>query len=136
VNWIEQAFWNSWSEETAMGWIEENPGWGHSEVSALVVQDYLGGTLKQGNVVAEGVILDIHCWNDTKYGEIDFTAAPIDIEYGAGNWYLKKVKTIDRDDLMKHSFIKKKYDLLTTRVQGYIVWKAQHEGKEDMTWKS
>lgn len=136
MSWLEQAFWNSWSEETAMGWSEENPGWGHSEVTAMIVQDYMGGKLKQGHVVADGVILDIHCWNETQYGEVDFTAAPIDIQYGAGVWYLKKVKTIDREDLLKHTAIEKKYEILSTRVSGYLTWKSQHEGRTEELWKS
>lgn len=45
---IEKALKSSWSKETcyppwARGWTTENPTKGQCAVTALVVQDYLGG---------------------------------------------------------------------------------------------
>lgn len=137
MSWLEQAFWNSFTEETAMGWDETNPAWGHSEVASLVVQDYLGGDIKQGHVIAEGVVLDIHCWNRTKHNiEVDFTAASLDYAYGMNNWYLKHIKNVDREELFKHQAIAIKYRIFSTRVSGFLQWKSQYEGRvKEEEWK-
>jgi hypothetical protein len=69
---LEDAVRGSWSKETcypgcANEWNEANPAFGQCAVTALVVQDYLGGTLLYCQH-------QHHYWNSTVRGEeVDFT---------------------------------------------------------------
>jgi hypothetical protein len=72
VSDLESALAAAWSRETSSdpsGWTEHNPAWGQCAVTALLVQDYLGGTLRRGEV---GSIS--HYWNVLPSGEeLDLT---------------------------------------------------------------
>lgn len=58
----------SWSAATTTSWDEASPASGHCAVTALIVQDFLGGDLLRGSV--DGVS---HYWNLLPEGEIDLT---------------------------------------------------------------
>ena len=81
VSDLEAALAEAWSRETSSdptSWTHENPAWGQCAVTALLVQDYLGGTLRRGQV---GSIS--HYWNVLPSGEeIDLTRHqfPADVE--------------------------------------------------------
>lgn len=72
VSDLEAALAQAWSRKTSAdptSWTHENPAWGQCAVTALLVQDYLGGTLRRGQV---GPIS--HYWNVLPSGEeIDLT---------------------------------------------------------------
>lgn len=56
-------------------WRSDNPARGQCGVSALVVQDLLGGELMLGEVHREGVKAGCHYWNRLPDGtEVDVTA--------------------------------------------------------------
>jgi hypothetical protein len=69
---LEAALAEAWSRETSAdpaGWSHENPAWGQCAVTALLVQDYLGGILRRGRVSEIS-----HYWNVLPSGEeIDLT---------------------------------------------------------------
>jgi hypothetical protein len=44
-------------------WSEENPARGQCGVTALVVQELLGGEILVANVLRDGVRVDRHAWN-------------------------------------------------------------------------
>jgi hypothetical protein len=62
----------AWSKETSVdpsNWSAHNPAWGQCAVTALVVQDELGGELLRAVVQGES-----HYWNRLPTGEeVDFT---------------------------------------------------------------
>jgi hypothetical protein len=77
---IERAIRASWSEETCDPvaldeWSPENPGRGQCAVTALVVQDLLGGELLLAEVLnADGSWQGLHYWNRLASGaEVDMT---------------------------------------------------------------
>lgn len=69
---VSAALSQSWSLETSYdpdGWSEHNSAWGQCAVSALIVQDLLGGELLVGKV--NGIE---HYWNELPEGrQVDLT---------------------------------------------------------------
>jgi hypothetical protein len=69
---VSAALSQSWSLETSYdpaGWSEHNSAWGQCAVSALIVQDLLGGELLVGKV--NGIE---HYWNELPDGrQVDLT---------------------------------------------------------------
>jgi hypothetical protein len=56
------------------GWSAENPAWGHCDITALIVNDILGGDLMLGEVHLAGEQHGYHWWNRLDDGsEIDLT---------------------------------------------------------------
>jgi hypothetical protein len=78
---IERALRASWAADTCSpddvaraGWSEENPAWGHCDITALVVNDIFGGDLVVGEVYAGGERHGYHWWNRLDGGlDIDLT---------------------------------------------------------------
>jgi hypothetical protein len=74
---LEAAIRDSWCAETssdADGWTPENPAYQHCDVTARVVNDYLGGDVLVCGVIRDGVRIDRHAWNRLPSGlEIDLT---------------------------------------------------------------
>jgi hypothetical protein len=76
---IEQAVRSSWSAETATPefrsrWSKDNPVRDQCGVTAMVINDLLGGELMRGEVHVNGERVDYHWWNRLGMGmEIDLT---------------------------------------------------------------
>ncbi|MFE9460376.1 hypothetical protein [Streptomyces californicus] len=76
---IEQAVRSSWSAETCTPeyrdhWTPENPARDQCGVTAMVLNDLLGGELVRGEVHVDGVRTDFHWWNRLGAGvEVDLT---------------------------------------------------------------
>lgn len=76
---IEQALRSSWSAETCTPeyrdrWTPDNPARDQCGVTAMVLNDLLGGELIRGEVHVDGVRTDYHWWNRLGEGvEVDLT---------------------------------------------------------------
>ncbi|MFE6893422.1 hypothetical protein [Streptomyces sp. NPDC057694] len=76
---IERAVRASWDAETCTPeyrarWTGENPARDQCGVTALVVNDLVGGDLLRGEVHVDGAWVDYHWWNRLGEGlEIDLT---------------------------------------------------------------
>lgn len=78
---LEVAIRAGWSAETCSPddverapWTADNPAWGHCDITALVVQDLVGGELMVGEVWLDGEQQGFHCWNVLPGGiRIDLT---------------------------------------------------------------
>jgi hypothetical protein len=78
---IERALRASWGADTCSpddldraGWQPENAAWGHCDITALLLNDLLGGDLVVGEVYVDGVQQGFHWWNRLDSGiEIDLT---------------------------------------------------------------
>ncbi|MFJ3839993.1 alpha/beta fold hydrolase [Streptomyces sp. NPDC054904] len=78
---LEAAIRAGWSAETCSPddverapWTADNPAWGHCDITALVVQDLVGGELMVGEVWLDGEQHGYHCWNVLPGGiRIDLT---------------------------------------------------------------
>ncbi|MGR4882624.1 alpha/beta fold hydrolase [Streptomyces sp. LARHCF249] len=78
---VEAAIRAGWSAETCSPddverapWTADNPAWGHCDITALVVQDIVGGELMVGEVWLDGEQHGFHCWNVMPGGiQVDLT---------------------------------------------------------------
>lgn len=76
---LEAAIRSSWDADTATPehrphWNPDNPARDQCGVTAMVVNDLLGGELIRGEVRIDGVQTDFHWWNRLGMGiEIDLT---------------------------------------------------------------
>jgi len=74
---LEQAIRKSWGPDTVepnCGWSAGNPGRGQCDVTALVVDDLIGGELMASDVLLDGRRVMAHMWNRLPSGiEVDLT---------------------------------------------------------------
>ncbi|MFD7227127.1 hypothetical protein [Streptomyces sp. NPDC059881] len=78
---LDNALRASWATDTCSpddliraGWQPDNPGWGHCDITALIVNDIFGGDLMVGEVHLDGEQHGFHCWNRLPSGiELDLT---------------------------------------------------------------
>lgn len=76
---IERAVRSSWSADTCTPefrsrWSADNPARDQCGVTAMVLNDLLGGELLRGEVLVNGERVDYHWWNRLGMGvEIDLT---------------------------------------------------------------
>ncbi|MEV7871786.1 hypothetical protein AB0P17_38080 [Streptomyces sp. NPDC088124] len=114
---IEQAVRDSWSAETCTPefrsrWTEENPARDQCGVTAMVLNDLLGGELIRGEVHVDGVRVDYHWWNRLGMGfEIDLTReqfGPEEIVTGGD--------VVARPPLAEWRRLHEEYELLRDRV--------------------
>jgi hypothetical protein len=72
-SWLVSALEASWSRETSQDparWSPSNPSWGQCAVTALVLQEFLGGDLLRSPLMRGGS----HYWNRLPSGaEVDAT---------------------------------------------------------------
>jgi hypothetical protein len=100
----------AWSREASADpacWTEANPAWGQCAVSALVVQDYLGGSILRGEV---GVTS--HYWNLLPSGEeIDLTRD----QFGSAV-QIENVEPRTREHVLSHPDTERRYRRLAASV--------------------
>jgi len=100
----------AWSRETSAdpaNWTSLNPAWGQCAVTALVVQELLGGTLMRGKVRN-----DAHYWNMLPDGvEIDFTRQ----QFGEDFAIEGPLETRTRDYVLSFRETRERYELLRDR---------------------
>lgn len=76
ISKLEQALMASWDNGTTSDpalWTKQNPSWGQCAVTALVVNDYLGGKLVWANAVLPDGKNISHYFNNIDGNEIDLT---------------------------------------------------------------
>lgn len=112
---IEYAVRSSWGADTCTPefrarWTPENPARDQCGVTAMVVNDLLGGELLRGEVLVDGQRTDYHWWNRLGLGvEIDLTREQFGPEetVTAGT-AIARPPRIER--------LREEYELLRTRV--------------------
>ncbi len=107
----------SWSKETSAdpkNWTLKNPSWGQCAVTALVVQDFLGGELVRTVVEKFGS----HYWNKLPNGkEKDFTRQ----QFPEGTIILEnKIRTVNKNHLFLIQNVRKRFALLRLAVENQI----------------
>jgi len=111
LNDLERALTLAWSRETSAdptGWSDENRAWGHCAVTALILQDYLAGSLLRGEV---GPIS--HYWNVLPSGEhVDLTLVQFDRAA-----QIENIAPRTREYVLSHPATRRRYRLLGGRVQ-------------------
>jgi hypothetical protein len=101
----------AWSKETSMEpsrWSEENRAWGQCAVTALVVQDFLGGDLVRGQIHDAS-----HYWNRIASGEeVDLTASQFSISPNLTNVTLR-----NREVVLENDHTRARYEKLLAMVK-------------------
>lgn len=110
---IRNALSASWSHETSYfdDWSPSNPSAGQCAVSAIIVQDYLGGEIKECAV--NGIV---HYFNVVEGAVLDITAGQFgsfDIDYAAS-----RVKT--KDEILRYNDTRRRYELLKAKVEDFF----------------
>jgi hypothetical protein len=109
---LAEAIREAWSAETSVDerWHGERPSLGQCAVTALVIQDYLGGDLLRADV--GGVS---HYWNRLPGGaEIDLTRDQFT------QFSPRQVETRSRDHVLSFPDTTKRYRLLRERIRARI----------------
>ena len=126
---LEEAIRKSWSRETSSDpekWNPENPAWGQCAVTALVINDYLGGEM----VWAEAKLPDgrgiSHYFNLIDEREVDLTrnqfpegtVIPPGVEK-------KKQYASTKDYVLSFPITRQRYLLLKQRVEEHLEYSAK-----------
>lgn len=111
---LSRALAQSWSRDTSYdpdGWSEQNPSWGQCAVSALIVQDLLGGELLVGKV--NGIE---HYWNRiTGDRELDLTKDQFGYTQNLGGPILAQ-----REYVLSFADTRRRYSQLRRRVLAHL----------------
>ena len=121
---LEEAVKNSWAKETSSdpgNWSEGHPAWGQCAVTALVVNDYVGGEI----VWAEAKIPDgrsiSHYFNRKDETEIDLTRSQFPqgtvIPEGVEK---KKQYASTREYVLSFPATQQRYRILKQKVEGNL----------------
>lgn len=120
-NRLEKALKDSWCLETSSTpseWSEENPSRGQCAVTALVLQDYLGGKIVQSDVTWPDGTVESHYFNSIGGRQLDLTRQqfPEDADIPVG---MPKKKGFDstRAYVLSNEKTIKIYELLKKRVE-------------------
>ncbi len=107
---LEHAFHAAWGVDTTSdpeGWTIRNPAWGQCAVTALVVQDDLGGQLLRASTPSGS-----HYWNLLPDGtEVDLTR-----EQFGGNFEPGNIEVRDRGYVLSFGATRHRYELLRRRI--------------------
>lgn len=111
---LKEALPLAWSRETSAdpsGWSPANSAWGQCAVTALVVQDYLGGMLRRGEV---GPIS--HYWNVLPSGEeLDLTRSQF-----AEDARITSIEPRTREHVLSYLETQRRYERLVRAVNGLV----------------
>lgn len=97
-----KALESSWSLESSSKWTKENPASGHCGVTALVVQDYLGGKIlktKWGKIW--------HFYNLIDGKPVDFTKSQFDSPLSYENHTSNREEAFDDTNAQQYNYLKK-----------------------------
>ncbi len=112
---LSRALAQGWSRATSYDpahWSEQNSAWGQCAVSALIVQDLLGGQLLLGKI--NGIVE--HYWNRlADYTELDFTRDQF--EHVAS---LDSPRCADRDYVLSFPDTRRRYRRLRRSVLAHL----------------
>lgn len=109
------ALLNSWGADTASGdWREDIPSLNQCAVTALVVQDFFGGSLLRSALDGGGS----HYWNSTLYlGEVDLTFQQFALikQNLVGETIVR-----DREYVLSFPDTKNRYEILKNRISKFM----------------
>lgn len=118
---LQAALILSWGADTSHkfgDWVHTVPSLGQDVVTALVVQDFYGGTIWRAPLPC---YLRSHHWNvDTRYATLDFTGGHLVYmdglpEYGKGEECIRKA-------LLENPDVQRRYQILSARVGVWLRW--------------
>jgi len=125
IETLKEALRATWTVDTAYwsdrnDWSEDKRETGQCTITAMIVFDYFGGTIYRGHSSKYNLF---HYWNVVNGQKIDFTFSQFvgskdDITF-------EKVITKKKEDLMKISNVRKRYQILKSKVENYLLVKGE-----------
>ena len=121
---LELALGESWNSETSLdvnNWTKANPAWGQCAVTALIVNDYLGGEIVWASArLPDGKELS-HYFNKINNEEKDFTRKqfPEGTQVPTGVPKTKQFSST-REYVLSFEATRIRYELLKSRVKDYL----------------
>jgi hypothetical protein len=121
---LETALKKSWTRQTSSdprNWSSDNPAWGQCAVTALIVNDYLGGEIVWARAaLPDGRELS-HYFNKILGFEDDLTR----FQFPAGTILPKGVPNSNgypstRDYMLSYAKTQTRYEILKRKVQDYL----------------
>ena len=121
---LERILRKSWCRETSAdpeAWSPKNPAWGQCAVSAVLVQDYLGGRVVWALVRIEDGRKLSHYFNNINGREHDFTREqfPEGVMIPRGVPRRKGFRTT-REYVLSYEDTRKRYELLKQRFEQFL----------------
>ncbi|RME51992.1 hypothetical protein D6783_06180 [Candidatus Woesearchaeota archaeon] len=121
---LEVALKNSWSRETSSDpehWTPDNPAWGQCAVTALVVNDYLGGEIVRADAILPDGRWVPHYFNRIENVERDFTRSqfPEGTTIPQGVPKLKGFSST-REYVLSNPMTRQRYEVLKQRVRAFL----------------
>lgn len=126
---IERAVRASWDADTCTPeyrsrWTTDNPARDQCGVTAMVLNDLLGGELLRGEVLVDGAWVDYHWWNRLGEGlEIDLTR-----EQFAPHEIVTAGVVVPRPPVGEWRRLVAEYELLRGRVLGRLLGREEPAG--------
>ncbi len=126
---LELALKNSWGRQSSSdpkNWTPDNPAWGQCAVTALIINDYLGGEIVWANAILPDGREISHYFNKIDSVEKDFTKVqfPDGTIIPLGNTKTKGFKTNEfsstREYILSYPITKQRYGLLKHNVQEFL----------------
>lgn len=120
IELLKEALNASWSKDTSYwsdrnDWTVDKKETGQCTITAMIVFDYLGGTIYRGYSTKYELF---HYWNEVNGEKIDLTFNQF---IGSKNDIVfTKIVTKRKEDLMKISNVKNRYTKLKTNVDRYL----------------
>ena len=121
---IKRALEQAWCKETSFlpdDWSSDNPARGQCVVTALIVQDYLGGDIIRYEVIGAGIQEKDYAnvLSDGNVIELTESQYPKDITKILAPVNLKGFPSI-REKRLAEANTRKRYELLLDRVKSYL----------------
>ena len=107
VGEVETALLQSWSRESSSKWKHKNPALGQCGVTALVVQDILGGEIYKTIVEKPGVPPLWHFYNKVDGKFVDFTSSQFDDPVAYDNVSSERTEAFADTNSEQYSYLKK-----------------------------
>jgi hypothetical protein len=124
VEVLESLFLDTWSKDTSAdpdNWTPQNPAWGQCAVTALIVQNVLGGNFIRLDLTRHPdpkvAAMGSHYFNATPFGDFDLTKS----QFTDQNAYERSLEDSQclqvrtREYLLSNPNTKRRYDLLLVR---------------------
>lgn len=117
---LTDVLFHCWIKDTAYktdqaNWRETNKALGQCTVTSMIVYDFFGGKIIRGFSEKYNIY---HYWNEINGEKIDLTFSQF-LE-GKGDIQFERIVQKEKDDLLKISNVKHRYELLTNRVFDYM----------------
>jgi hypothetical protein len=111
THWTFSALSKAWAADTSScpeQWSASNPARGQCVVTALVIQDFLGGELIRGIVDGSN---ESHYWNEIRNGDLDMT-----IQQFERTVIIRFDRVRPRAELLANRDTLRRYELFRSRV--------------------